>query len=279
MPRLTQTDLLFECKIDKYSEAEIVTLVEDINYAIDNMVMSTIIAISRTADQMPVPRTSPAHLMGYLEEHLRAGGNAAEFAAEFIIRNLVNLNIHQFFFTGLFMGVGTQSRRDFLERLMSELAATGIPIILNFKISFIRFLSGQYDHVAVERWRIMTVEALYRLNDSAEAGLRSELSEGILNLERVIDAAFHSSTRAGGNFFFFGYNELVQWEKIVELARDLSFKIQFFVSSRLELTIAPATNDSYGTYAFGLDRISDGVRVTMLEAKKITRELLRGFDP
>ena len=55
MPRLTQTDLLFECKIDKYSEAEIVTLVEDINYAIDNMVMSTIIAISRTADQMPVP--------------------------------------------------------------------------------------------------------------------------------------------------------------------------------------------------------------------------------
>jgi len=40
MPRLTATDLLFTCKIDKYSEAEIVTLVEDINYAIDNMVMS-----------------------------------------------------------------------------------------------------------------------------------------------------------------------------------------------------------------------------------------------
>ena len=137
MPRLTATDLLFTCKIDKYSEAEIVTLVEDINYAIDNMVMS-IMAISRTADQMPVPRTppatspAPAHLMGYLDEHWHSGGNAAEFAAEFILRNLVNFNIHQFFFTGLFMGVGTESRRDFLERLMSELAATGIRFILKF---------------------------------------------------------------------------------------------------------------------------------------------------
>ena len=33
----------------------------------------------------------------------------------------------------------------------------------------------------------------------------------------------------------------------------------FFVCSRLELTIAPETNDSYGTYALGLDRISDAV--------------------
>jgi hypothetical protein len=86
MPRLTATDLLFTCKIDKYSEAEIVTLVEDINYAIDNMVMS-IMAISRTANPMPVPRTppSPAHLMGYLDEHWHSRGNAAEFAAEFIL--------------------------------------------------------------------------------------------------------------------------------------------------------------------------------------------------
>src|ERR1700678_2070007 len=44
-----------------------------------------------------------------------------------------------------------------------------------------------------------------------------------------------------------------------QLVRDLSFKIQFFVCSRLELTIAPETNDSYGTYALGLDRISDTV--------------------
>ena len=86
MPRLTATDLLFTCKIDKYSEAEIVTLVKDINYAIDNMVMS-IMAISQTADPMPVPRTplAPAHLMGYLDEHWYSRGNVAEFAAEFIL--------------------------------------------------------------------------------------------------------------------------------------------------------------------------------------------------
>src|SRR5271168_2948603 len=91
-------------------------------------------AISRTADPMPVPRTppAPAHLMGYLDEHWHSGGNAAEFAAEFILRNLVNFNIHQLFFTRLFMGVGTESRRDFLERLMSELVATGIRFILYF---------------------------------------------------------------------------------------------------------------------------------------------------
>src|ERR1700678_1631461 len=132
---------------------------------------------------------------------------------------------------------------------------------------FICFVSGEYDHVAVERWRIMTVEALYRLNDSAEAGLTSQLSGSIVNLERVLDATFPGSTRAGGNFFFFGDDELLQWAKIVELVWDLSFKIQFFVCSRLELTIAPETNNSYGTYALGLDRISDGVHVTILEAK------------
>src|ERR1700678_4149863 len=57
-----------------------------------------------------------------------------------------------------------------------------------------------------------------------------------------------------------------------ELVRDLSFKIQFFVCSCLELTIAPETNDSYGTYALGLDRISDGVRVTILEVAEEDNE-------
>src|ERR1700678_1392873 len=33
----------------------------------------------------------------------------------------------------------------------------------------------------------------------------------------------------------------------------------FFVCSHLELTIAPETNDLYGNYALGLDRISDAV--------------------
>src|SRR5271168_4336017 len=179
--------------------------------------------------------------MGYLDEHWHSGGNAAKFAAEFILRNLVNFNIHQFFFTELFMGVGTESRRDFLERLMSELAATGIRFILYL---FICFVSGEYDHVAVERWRIMTVEALYRLNDSAEAGLTSQLSGSIVNLERVLDAAFPGSTRAAETFSFSVMkNSCSGLRSSDKLVRDLSFKIQFFVCSRLELTIAPEKRD------------------------------------
>src|ERR1700678_266913 len=112
----------------------------------------------------------------------------------------------------------------------------------------------------------MTVEALYRLNDSAEAGLTSQLSGSIVNLERVLDAAFPGSTRAAETFsFLVTTNSCSGLRSSDKLVRDLSFKIQFFVCSRLELTIAPETNDSYGTYALGVDRISDGVRVTILE--------------
>src|ERR1700678_851877 len=75
-------------------------------------------------------------------------------------------------------------------------------LYFKFLYLFIRFVSGEYDNVAVERWRIMTVEALYRLNDSAEAGLPSQLSGSIVNLERVLDAAFPGSTRAAETFFF-----------------------------------------------------------------------------
>src|ERR1700678_1859651 len=91
-------------------------------------------------------------------------------------------------------------------------------LYFKFLYLFIRFVSGKYDHVAVERWRIMTVEALYRLNNSAEAGLTSQLSGSIVNLECILDAAFPGSTRAGGNLFFFGDDELLQWAKIVQRA-------------------------------------------------------------
>ena len=70
--------------------------------------------------------------------------------------------------------------------------------------------------------------------------------------------------------------------QVIEIARDLSFKIQFFISSCLELTIASAetaTNNSFGTYAFRLDRIIDGECVTMLEAKRITEDQLHSFHP
>src|ERR1700678_4573501 len=146
-------------------------------------------------------------------------------------------------------------------------------LYFKFLYLFIRFVSGEYDHVAGDHWRIMTVAALYRLNDSAEAGLPSQLSGSNVNLKRVLDAAFPGSTRAAEtSSFSVTTNSCSGLRSSDELVQDLFFKIQFFVCSRLELTIAPETNDSYRTYALGLDRISDGVRVTILEVAEEDNE-------
>ena len=126
------------------------------------------------------------------------------------------------------------------------------------------------------------MEAIFKLNDSIETDLNSRLSKSVIELEKIINEAFPGSQRDGGYFFFFDHVELQQWTEIVKLARELSYKIQSFVSCRLEVTIAPATtttNDTYGTYAFGLDRVSGGSRNCVLDVKTISSIQLRYFYP
>ena len=138
MPSITKKDLLFNCEIFEYTEADIALIIEDLNNAIHNTI-NGLVVIGRPADQNQMtPRPSQEsrishghHLLKYLELHSHSGGNAAEFAAEFLIRDLVITSIHSFFFTGMFLGFGTDSRHTFLERLMTEIAATGSELVLS----------------------------------------------------------------------------------------------------------------------------------------------------
>jgi hypothetical protein len=78
------------------------------------------------------------------------------------------------------------------------------------------------------------------------------------------------------NFFLIGYAEHHQLIQIVKTARDLSFKIQHgILTHRLFVTIA--ASGEVGTYAFGLERLAEGGRTVVLEAKEITGRRLRSF--
>jgi|SRR6266446_1370983 len=84
-----------------------------------------------------------------------------------------------------------------------------------------------------------------------------------------------------GKFYLIGYAEHYQLIRIVKTARDLSFKIQHgIVSRRLFVTIATSgevDNDFGGTYAFRLERLAEGGRTVVLEAKEMTGRRLRSF--
>ena len=83
--------------------------------------------------------------------------------------------------------------------------------------------------------------------------------------------------------YFIGYTQHMQLLEIVYETRRLSYNIQhYFVSCRLFVTIAQDWKVSdnskvYGTYAFGLDRVSGTERRTLIEPKPITDGLLEAF--
>jgi len=114
------------------------------------------------------------------------------------------------------------------------------------------------------------------MNDKIETAFYGQLSGSIIQLQNTLDTVFGSNT---GNFF--GTPELVQLAAILDEARKLSYKIQSgVVSCRLLVTLAisqTATENIFGTFAFGLDKVSNIGHKISLKARAITEEEIQDF--
>lgn len=131
-------------------------------------------------------------------------------------------------------------------------------------------LSGKFDKFAIQRWRTMAVEAVFRMNDGIESLFNAQLVTSITKFENTLTVAFPDSVLTNNNYFI-GHEEHLQLLDIVRQARGLSFKLQHcIVSCRLVVTVGPGFDTTYngpGTYAFGLERLSGTERTVLLEAK------------
>jgi hypothetical protein len=124
-------------------------------------------------------------------------------------------------------------------------------------------LSDNSDDQAISRWRTMTVDAVFQMNDGIEAVFNEQLVSTIGKLENSLRAAFpdYMLTR---NINFIGEIEH-QLVNIVKQARELSFELQHYVSGRFIVTLH-RSNNGLSTCAFGLEGPSGRV---LLEAKAI----------
>jgi hypothetical protein len=117
----------------------------------------------------------------------------------------------------------------------------------------------------------MTVDAVFKMNNDIESILDAQLKYFITELENTLHAAF---PRRIGSLCFIGHDEQLELSEVVRQARDLSFNIQHgIVNCRLFVTAAP--ENSFGTYAFGLDRLSGSERTVLLKVKEITSAQIR----
>ena len=136
---------------------------------------------------------------------------------------------------------------------------------------------GNHKHHALQRWRSITIEAIYKINHDVESLFNIQFTKSIANLETVIQKT------TSCDIILIGFEEHLQLIQIVQTARELSFKIQHgIVSCRLFVTIGASGDsevnyDAAGTYAFGLERLAEGVRTVLLEAKLTTGRRLRSF--
>jgi hypothetical protein len=140
--------------------------------------------------------------------------------------------------------------------------------------------SGLYDHHTLQRWRAISVEGVFNVNHNLETALNVQLTASISKLESCIQKF---TAEPSGKFHLIGFEEHHQLIRIVNSARELSFKIQHgILSRRLFVTIAATREarvdkDFGGTYAFGLERLAEGGRTDVLEAKEITGQRMRSF--
>jgi len=122
------SDLLFSCNIDSLSECQIVDQVNELNYLVDNFIMNILDSEvdhhtleSHTNFRKPQQSNVCATFLYNLSFK-----NAKEIIAEFFIRNMILNVLHTHFFDGdNFFGIGSELHRAYMERMLSELIASG----------------------------------------------------------------------------------------------------------------------------------------------------------
>ena len=143
------------------------------------------------------------------------------------------------------------------------------------------------DPTAIQRWRSMSVEALFQMNEGIVSQLFNEVNT---DLRRMLKIVFplrvrvnRSKTRtwkwnpqrASLNFKSIIGREQQSLLDVIHQARKLSFMIQRdIVSCQLLITIA---SDALGTCAFGLQRITGSECTVLIKTKFITSSQLQSL--
>ena len=237
-----------------------------------------------------------------------------DLVVEAALRNLIYSLLHKHFFNGgHFFGVGSETLHGYLETMLSKLVAGGKFFsssffflmkysLRNFFISLI-LPTENSDPIAIQRWRSMSVEAVFQMNDGIEAQLNDQLIAGldrVLNVACPLELFRRRFVRSTDNQLEkykpskSSYESIVLEEQhslldIIHQARRLSFMIQHeIVSCQVLVTIAPpspdtqtssdgstatattSTGDALGTYAFGLQKILGSRRSILIHPKVIT---------
>jgi hypothetical protein len=137
-------------------------------------------------------------------------------------------------------------------------------------------LVEQYDDIEIQRWRSITVEAVFEINQEVELVFNDQLTSAILKYENIFTDAFPNTP-----FKFLGFKQRLLIPEIVKRARQLSYNIQHdFVCRRLFVTIgldSEAQDEIYGTYAFGLKWIRGFDCKVLINPELVTEEVLEGF--
>lgn len=273
---LTTDELLFGYSGDLGSEREVIDDLSGLNYLVDNLVFN-IRSQNLLSSSVPPAYTtagpdSARDLFMFIKEEQLSAGDAWNIVVDYILRNALYSAIHTNFFDGqFFFGVGTESYRLYLDRLMNELVESGKFGPSPFPRPLLKVnLSGRFDDVAVQRWRSMTAEAVFRTNDNVETSLNVELLASVGTIEKTFEAIFCQT-----GIRIIGQAEHLQLVAIVMAARALSHKIQKgFLSCRLVVTRA---REPLGTYALGLDKIRGTERTVMVEPKIITEDMVSSY--
>ena len=315
-PEKTPSDLQYTSKIDKVSETEIVEAVQIINYSIDNLIANILASVKEcklSYYKVSPPKTRKHHNIPsnpdldvpvlhilLMDSPSLLSDDTRDFVVELILHNLVSLLIHKHYFKGgHFFGVGSESLREHLETMFSKLVEGGkyiyiyiimFPLIILILTNFI--YSENSDPTAIQRWRSMSVEAVFQMNDGVDSLLYGELSS---HLKRTLKDAYPLSlspqpkkVKPGSESI---YESIVHGEKnslldLIRQARNLSFMIQQVVSCQILVTIAlsaqtsPDDEDTIGTYSFGLQKnlqVDPDRRTTsiLMKPKFITSAVLR----
>jgi hypothetical protein len=128
------------------------------------------------------------------------------------------------------------------------------------------------DFMAIQRWRSMTVDAVFQMNSHIEGRLHEDLAG---QLAFALKLMFMPGL--AGDCQSADYASIVSGEReaLLEMsreARELSYTIRRdIVSCQILVTLAPAGDlDQLGTQGFGLQRLEGSTRTTLLAANTTT---------
>lgn len=126
---MSSHQLFFTSGIDDLSETQVVDDLHLLNYSIDNLIISIIAAdhsLPHRRNQIPTESACDAALLEYLRKSKLSDRDARAFVIDNHLRNLILTLVHIHFFKGeIFFGVGSETLREYLDRMITVLVEDG----------------------------------------------------------------------------------------------------------------------------------------------------------